>query len=234
MTCGDCEKPLRGSWSKSCTGRRYAYYTCHTKGCASYGKSIRRDTIEGDFATLLKDMRPNTVLFRLITKMLEDIWNQRTKQVNEIRKALRRDLLKLDRQIDLYLDKIVDASNSRVVQAIDRKIDQLENEKVILSEKLEKSFQPKSTAAEMLELSMRFFSNPYKIWENGGIHLQKLVLRLAFSAPLPYHRETGYRTIKTTLPFNVLGENNMLECQMVPRGGIEPPTQGFSIPCSTN
>ena len=89
----------------------------------------------------------------------------------------------------------------------------------------------------MLELSMRFFANPYKIWENGNFHLQKLVLRLVFSEPLPYHRETGYRTIKTTLPFNVLGENNMMKCQMVPPARLElasPKATDFKSAVFTN
>ena len=48
VTCGDCEKPLRSCWSKSMTGKRHAYYLCHTKGCDSDGKSIRRDNIENE------------------------------------------------------------------------------------------------------------------------------------------------------------------------------------------
>ncbi len=68
----------------------------------------------------------------------------------------------------------------------------------------------------MIELPLRLLSNPWKIWDTGNITLQKLVLRLAFAAPLPYHRNEGYRTIKTTLPFNVLGGNSGVECKMVP------------------
>lgn len=105
---------------------------------------FREITMEGDFKALLRDMRPNAVLFQLIKTMLDNVWNQRTKQISEIRKAFRRDILKLNRQIDGYLDKIVDASSNRVVQAFDRKIDQLENEKINLSKKLEKAFSQKT------------------------------------------------------------------------------------------
>ena len=40
---------------------------------------------------------------------------------------------------------------------------------------------------------------------------------------------TGWRSNQTELhPRNPKG------CQVVPRGGIEPPTRGFSVPCSTD
>ena len=54
VSCADCGKPYRSSESKSCTGKRHAYYHCAQKGCASYGKSIRKDVIEGEFEDLLK------------------------------------------------------------------------------------------------------------------------------------------------------------------------------------
>ena len=42
-----------------------------------------------------------------------------------------------------------------------------------------------------------------------------MVLRLDFLEPLPYHRETGYRTNKTTLPFNALEGIQGQRCDMV-------------------
>ncbi|PCI44308.1 MAG: hypothetical protein COB49_11265 [Alphaproteobacteria bacterium] len=51
---------------------------------------------------------------------------------------------------------------------------------------------------------MNFLSNPHKIWCSGKFNLQRIVLKLAFSEPLVYCRETGYRTPKTALPFKVL------------------------------
>ena len=150
--------------------------------------------------------------------MVFDAWNQRMAQAGELRKSLRRKILKLDRQIDGFLDKIVEATSATVVKAYERKIDQLERDKILASEKLEHSFKPKGNADEMLEHPLRFLANPCKLWESGEMVLQKLVLRLAFSEPLPYHRNEGYRTPKTTLPFSMLGAGFNLEEQLVPHG----------------
>ncbi len=204
VTCGDCGTPLRSCWSKG-KCKKYPYYLCSTKDCASYGKSIRRADIEGEFEALLKRMRPSASLFKLLGAMLEGAWKQQLAQMNDWRKDVRKDVLKIEKQIDQFLDRIVETSSRITIKAYERKIASLENEKLLASEKLENSFKPKATYGQMLELSMRFLANPCKLWESGNINLQKLVLRLAFSERLAYHRIEGYRTPKTTLPFKVLG-----------------------------
>jgi len=46
-----------------------------------------------------------------------------------------------------------------------------------------------------------------------------MVLKLAFTEPLLYCRETGYRTPKTAMPFKVLGSFNTTKNEVVPLGG---------------
>lgn len=43
-----------------------------------------------------------------------------------------------------------------------------------------------------------------KCWET--------VLKLVFAAPIPYDRNTGFQTTKTTIPFKVLGDLKDEEC----------------------
>ena len=72
-------------------------------------------------------------------------------------------------------------------------------------------------------MSLPKLSSLNPAFHQGEIALQKLVLRLAFSEPLPYHRLQGYRTPKTTLPFSMLGGNMTPKEVMVRAGGLEPP-----------
>ena len=81
---------------------------------------------------------------------------------------------------------------------------------------------PEGRLEEVIELALDFISNPWNIWKTGRLSLQRTVLRLAFSERLAYCREEGYRTPKTTLPFNMLGGSNMQNCGMVPLAGLEP------------
>jgi hypothetical protein len=62
VVCGHCQTPLTACWS---TGRaaRHPYYLCPKRGCESYGKSIRREKIEGEFEALLTSLRPAESVF---------------------------------------------------------------------------------------------------------------------------------------------------------------------------
>jgi site-specific DNA recombinase len=175
-------------------------------------------------------MRPTKGLETIIRNMFSETWNQRLTQTNEIRKSLRRDILKLEKQVDSFLDRLVKTTSPTAVKAYERKIEKLEKEKLLTSEKLEKSCTPKVPANDMLELSLKFLSNSCKIWNSGDINLQKLVLRLVFSERLPYHRNEGYRTPQVSVPFELFGSFNE-NCQMVRAAGLEParsfPIEGF-------
>ncbi len=206
VLCADCENPLYSCESRGSSGKRYPYYLCQTKGCDSYGKSIRRDTLEGDFEELLKSLRPSQKLLALIRDMFLHAWELRRTQMTEMRKLLRREVSKLEKQIESFLDKIADATSATAVTAYERRIERLEQDRLRMQGQLETACQPKAAPAEYLELALQFFSNPWKLWDSGRPEMRRLVLRLAFEERLAYCRKTGPRTPKTTLPFNMLRE----------------------------
>ena len=118
-------------------------------------------------------MRPSAGLFALLKALFMNAWDQKLAQANELRKAIRRDILKTEKQIDGFLEKIGEAASGTVIKAYERKIDQLEKDKLVASKKLENSFKPKTTSTQMLELCMKFLSNPCKLWDSGDSVLQK-------------------------------------------------------------
>ena len=204
VCCGDCEKPLRSSWSKG-KYKSYAYYLCQTKGCASYGKSIPRDKLEGDFAGIVKTLQPSKPLFTLARMMFRDIWDHRLAKADEAVQSLKQHLRQSDKQIEGLLDRILNASSDAVIRTYEQKITELESSKVRLHDQLANQQPSKGKFEEVLELSLKFLANPWKLWESGEIALQRMVLRLAFTDRLIYHRNEGARTPKTALPFKALG-----------------------------
>jgi hypothetical protein len=76
VICGHCSTPLTACWTKG-KYSRYPYYLCPKKGCESYGKSVRRAAIEGEFEALLHELRPAPELFAAARAMFEDLWNHR-------------------------------------------------------------------------------------------------------------------------------------------------------------
>ncbi len=203
VLCGDCETPLRSSWAKG-KYKAYPYYLCQTKGCASYGKSIPRDRLEGDFGAVVKSLQPNPSLIELVRLMFHDIWNQRLAQSQEVLRAGKRQLADVEKQIDTLLTRIMSATSDAVVGTYEQKISELEKNKVRLQDQMVNRAPQKGKFDEILELSLQFLANPWKIWETGDITLRRTVLKLAFADRLTYHRNEGARTPKIALPFKAL------------------------------
>nr|WP_306252984.1 recombinase zinc beta ribbon domain-containing protein [Parvularcula sp. IMCC14364] len=49
VACDVCGGALTAGWSKG-RSKHYGYYSCQARACNRYGKSIRKDDLEGDFA----------------------------------------------------------------------------------------------------------------------------------------------------------------------------------------
>ena len=128
---------------------------------------------------------------------------------------LKAQLKELEKQIEGLLDRIVDASSPSVISAYEGRIAKLEREKILLAERAARTVPPKGRFEEFIELSLEFLSKPWNLYENGSLALKQTVLRLAFAEPLRYSRESGYRTIETTLPFKVLAGFDNPKSEMV-------------------
>ncbi|MEL6220958.1 MAG: recombinase zinc beta ribbon domain-containing protein, partial [Pseudomonadota bacterium] len=221
--CSECGYALTSCWSTSSTGVKHPYYLCHHKGCSAYRKSVRRDVVEGAFEDILKRLTPSEKLFELVTTMFRSAWDQRTAQIAEQTAHAQKYIAGLSKQIDALLDRIVEAESPTVISAYEKKIAKLERERLLLADQARSADQPKHSFDEMFELAFGFLANPWKLWESGQLTLRRMVLRLAFAEPAVYDRNTGVRTPKTTIPFNVLGELTMQNCELVRSRRLELP-----------
>ena len=231
VVCGDCDAPLRSCYSKG-RSKHYPYYLCQTKGCDSYGKSIQRDKLEGDFETLLRSLAPSRVMFETVTLMLKDIWEQRCGSVKAFQATLRKDLQSIEDQIGSLVDRVLETQSPALISAYEGKIKRFEKEKVKTAEKLEHFEAPRGDFNELTRTAFAYLSSPWNLWKNGQIEDKRAVLRLTFSGQLAYSRIDGFRTAekeKLSLPFRLLGNLRKSDCGVVEPGGIEPPTS--CMPC---
>ena len=225
VACADCGKPLTGYWAKSKTGKKYPYYECFNKECGSYRKSIKRDQLEAEFGAMLKRLNPTQRGFSIASAMFKRAWDVRLAQAKQMAAALKDDVKRLDKQIEQLVDRIVHASSETAVTAYERRIAKLERDKHLAAEKLAGTPGPQRGFNEMFELACAFLSKPWKIWQNGDEAAKRTVMRLVFSERPAYCRNQGFRTPKTTIPFKLLGEIDMLKCGMAEREGFEPPIE---------
>ena len=222
IMCGDCGKPLTANWSTSKTGKKHPYYLCFNKACQSHRKSVRRDEVEGAFATLLKQMRPSASMFMAVKGMFKNAWEQRLIQADAILSSLKHETQKVEKQIEQLVDRIVDSESTTAVTAYERRIIKLERNKLVLAEKIEKGIGPVRPFEEMFELAFKFLSSPWNLWASDRLEDKRAVLKLAFTENLAYHRKDGFRTPEISIPFKLLGDKNMLKCDMAEGVGFEP------------
>ena len=232
IVCGDCNKPLTACWTKSKTGKRHPYYSCFNSERESHRKSIKRGDVDAAFEGLLRKLQPTASLVKIATEMFKQAWDIRFKQSQAIKKSLETDVSEFDLQIEQLVNRIVDTSSPSIIAAYERRIEKLEQDKLVAIEKLQSDAGPKRSFEEMFELALGFLSNPWKLWASPRLEDKRTVLKLAFSERLAYSRKSGLRTPKTTLPFKVLGGFSMSESEMARPVGFEPTTVRLEGGCS--
>ncbi|MDA5556061.1 recombinase family protein [Shimia sp. MMG029] len=219
--CDCCEVPLRSSITKG-NGGHYAYYLCQTKGCEAYGKSIKRDQLEGDVGEIIKALQPDQSVVRLLTDMFRHIWYARRAQAADIKKDAQSQVRAIDKKIEALVSRILTAQTEAIVPVYEAEIVSLEHDKARLTEKMQKQVEPKGSFEEKLEPALAFLANPWKLWETPGgaqVHLRRLVLKLAFGTRIKYCRNQGARTPEISFPFKALEGFYMIKCQNGAGGG---------------
>lgn len=207
-------------WSKG-SNARHPYYLCPKRGCASYGKSIRRDRIESEFEELLRSVQPKAALFSAAHSALKKLREHQLCQADAQAKALSAELVKIERQVSQFLERFLDASVPSVIAAYEERIAKLEREKLVIDEKRANASRPASSFDDTLRTALDFISSPWNLWKSERLEDRRTVLKLTFADRLHYMRNEGFRTASLSLPFNVLGKICGMESEMAPRRGIK-------------
>ncbi len=226
VACGDCGKPLTACWSKG-RSKHHPYYYCVTKGCESKSKSIRRDVIEGEFETLLKQLTPTKALFGLATDMFKAWWTHLGQTQEHYAKDMEANIVKTQQDIERLVTRVIGTESPSLIDTYEKKITELEAQKIVYEEKRVKQGQPLKPFDNALRTALKFLSDPHKPWACEGLENKRAVLKLTFADRLQYVRNEGFRTAETTLPFKVLGAFDECKSKMARPEGFEPPTTWF-------
>ena len=221
IACGHCGYALTACWS---TGRsaHYPYYLCTRQGCAAKGKSIRKEVLERDFEALLRSVLPTPGLLTLASKMFRELWEHRATSEAERARNLKTELAKVNQQIGRLLDRIATSDIASVTRAYETRIRNLEEQKLLIGEKMAKCGRPVRHYDEILRTALDFLGNPWKLWASDRMEDKRMVLKLVFVERLSYIRDSGFRTAHLSLPFKVLGGLSDGDLKMVRREGLEP------------
>ncbi|GAB4200713.1 MAG: hypothetical protein Tsb002_36960 [Wenzhouxiangellaceae bacterium] len=182
------------------------------------------DLLESEFGALLKQLTPPEGVMSVARDMFKALWEHRLAYAQSRKQSLQAALAAKDQEIAKLLDRIVEADLPSVVKAYEKKIKKCEDDKIVIAEKLDHCGRPLRGFDETYRTAMAFLANPFKLWASRHLEHKRAVLKLVFSQRLTYVRGEGYRTAKTTLPFNSLGGFFGLDAGMVGGTGFEPVT----------
>ncbi|MEQ8306914.1 MAG: recombinase family protein [Hoeflea sp.] len=216
VTCGCCDRPLTAYYAKG-RNKHYPYYECFNKECDERRKSIRKDVIEGEFETLIQSMRPHASLMSTVSAMFRTIWNARMSGFEAKRIEQKRALKGIAAKISNVTDRLIETTSTSAIKAYEAKLEQLEAERVMISENLAQKPDLKQDFDAGFRTAMNFLANPWKLWISDNPEHRKTLIKLVFAAPLPYRRNQGFRTAKTTSPFKVLADISGGEKEMAER-----------------
>jgi predicted nucleic acid-binding Zn-ribbon protein len=107
----------------------------------------------------MERLQPDQGLFERARAMMHDAWNMRLVAAQSTQEALQKQLRDTERQIDGLLDRVVEASNGSVIPAYEARIEKLERDKVLLSERVDHVVPPKARLEDGIELAPRFLSS---------------------------------------------------------------------------
>ncbi len=223
VSCAECNETMTAAWAKG-RNTKYPYYYCFNKQCSQHRKSIRKERLEKDFEHLLARLKPNPDVFAMMHNMLKDAWDEREANAKDKAKELKNEINLAQRKIDQIMERILECVSTSLMQIYEDQVKKLHEQQISIKEKLTETGQSQADFDQTFRTAMTFLSNPWNLWVSDDPADQQSVLKLVFEENLLYHRNGGFRTAKTTLPFKVLEAFNDNRYEMVSPEGFEPST----------
>jgi site-specific DNA recombinase len=209
-----CGRPMTGSWSRG-RNARYPYYTCPR--CA--GSSLRAESLERQFKSLLESVRANATHFPLMRAVIEDVWNQTRAQQRESAARLNAAIAELrirrDRAFDCYVaNKIDDATWREQKPRLDQELSNLLNQ-------LAEIQQEDLDVAGVLNYAHEVFNDAAGFWNRAPLDVKTRFQRMIFPDGLTL-RERTIETAASSCTLASFWTNSGRDGGLVDQGGFVP------------
>ncbi|MDV7144460.1 hypothetical protein R3X27_17420, partial [Tropicimonas sp. TH_r6] len=135
--------------------------------------------------------------------VFQELWDARMEQSKASAKLLKDREKQIVSDIEKLVELVVVASSPSAVRNYERRMVALEQEKLIIDDKVANMDITSGGLDQAFELTDELLSSPYKKWRFDDIQQRRSVLSLAFSEPVVCSKDVGFRTPKKSLPFKV-------------------------------
>ncbi len=160
--------------------------------------------MEAEFLEIIKSLKPSPKLFYMALDMFEGLWKERQTQSKEQSKTIKQQITMIDRKVNQFLDRVLEADNPILLDTYESKIRDLQEERVILNEKVHMCGRPLASFEDTFRTAIEFLGNPQRLWDSNNIEHRRMLLRMAFSDKIAYDRNQGFRTAAFSQPFSLL------------------------------
>jgi len=193
VACDACRRAFTGSWNKG-RSKYYASYFCHNKGCPMRNKTVAKDKLEGDFATLLKQVTLPKELTSLTKEVLLDTWEQKTNDLKVVVSEAERQIVDIDVQIANLAARSAKTDKGEVVAAYERQIETLTLEKAVWLEKQDSKLPSDADFGTALDMVLSTLANPVSMWESDRYQDKRTITYMYFDGKLSYQKGVGFGT----------------------------------------
>jgi hypothetical protein len=190
---------MTAAWSKG-RGGLYAYYFCQTKGCEDGRKSIRKDTLEGDFARLLASLRPAKEIYTAFRDILTGAWELRRRSHGDRMALLKAELSGIERKTAQLMERLIEAENPTLIAAYEEQVRKLHTQRIAVQEKLAAPAPAQASFEETYRTAMEFVENPANLWGSDNLKARRVVPKLLFGGRMLYRKNRVIEPPESPIP----------------------------------
>lgn len=225
-SCGVCHHPLTAGWSKSHTGKHYAYYYCVNKGCKKYAKMLTMSDLHEEFISYLCKTKPKEKYLPLFKEVFIDRYNRRQKdfksdylkQVNELDRLKKEKLTIAEKGAkgiipDLTLTELL-ANYEKKILTLQQSISKINNKELDIETFLDEGLNAIRTID--------------KEWSDALPEKKPRLERLVFPEGVNYHFK-GFSNPRLAPAFAVPNQFALCLSRNVVARGLEPLTFSMSM-----
>ncbi len=131
FNCAICGKTMVGSFFKGKT-KKHPFYTCRNSQCTAKPKYIKKAVLEAEYENLLEKVRPTNQLLKAFELEARRQWKEFNADHERLATRKKKELAKLNGQIDQVVDKIVSTTNKSLQTKLELRLCELENQVALL------------------------------------------------------------------------------------------------------
>jgi len=209
VICGNCNRPMTGSWTKG-RSKRYPYYHCAR--CKSpFSRSTPKEQLEQEFISLLESIAPKKEVLRLFQEIVKATWKERYKMSSQAQKTLQRALDELETKREALIEK-----NLKGVypdELFKEQLTKIDEEILVKKSLLSESEMDKIDIETLLNFASRFLEDFPRLWVNSNLEQKQRLQAAIFPEGLVWNY-SGFRTPQLSLCFQLLQEKRLSRARL--------------------